>query len=81
MEEIILNVNTLPEPLHRRFRSDRVRVHEEENGVITLIPIVNEEPADLWGLWPKGLFTTEDYFAQKRLDKELEQRQDEALGL
>ena len=39
MEEIILNVNTLPEPLYRRFRSDRVRVHEEGNGSVTLTPI------------------------------------------
>ena len=71
MEEIILNVNTLPEPLHRRFRSDRVRVHEE-NGVVTLTPVAETKHTDLWRLWPKGLFTTEDYFAQKRLDKELE---------
>ena len=72
MEEMILNVNTLPEPLHRRFRSDKVRVHEEENGVITLTPVVSTEPTDLWGLLPKGMLTTEKYFAQKRLDKELE---------
>jgi len=45
MEEMILNVNTLPEPLYRRFRSDRVRVHEE-NGVVVLTPIqeTQEEP-------------------------------------
>lgn len=38
MDDMILNVSTLPEPLHRRFRSDRVRVHEE-NGVIMLTPV------------------------------------------
>ena len=38
MDEMILNVNTLPELLHRRIRSDRVRVREE-NGVIMLMPI------------------------------------------
>jgi hypothetical protein len=38
MEEMIMNVNTLPEPLYRRFRSDRVRVHEE-NGVVMLTPV------------------------------------------
>ena len=37
MDEI-LSVKTLPEPLYRRFRSDRVRVHEE-NGVVTLTPV------------------------------------------
>lgn len=40
MDDMILSVNTLPEPLHRRIRSDRVRVHEE-NGVIILAPIEN----------------------------------------
>jgi len=38
MEDMVLSVNTLPEQLHRRFRSSRVRVHEE-NGVVTLTPI------------------------------------------
>ena len=70
MDEI-LNVKTLPEPLYRRFRSDRVRVHEE-NGVVTLTPVDNAEPADLWGLLPDGKFTTEKYLAQKRADKDLE---------
>lgn len=71
MEDTILNVNTLPEPLFRRIRSDRVRVHEED-GVIMLTPVVNTEPVDLWGLLPDGKFTTNKYLAQKRLDKELE---------
>ena len=38
MDEI-LSVNTLQESLHRRIRSDRVRVREE-NGVIMLTPVV-----------------------------------------
>jgi virulence-associated protein VagC len=78
MEEMI-SVNTLPESLRRRFPSGRVRIHEDGNGKVTLTPV--PKPTKLWGLLPKGLLTTEDYFAQKRLDKELEQRQDEALGL
>lgn len=72
MEEMILSVNTLPEPLHRRFRSERVRVHEE-NGVVILTPVdTKTEPTDLWGLLPEGKFSTEKYLAQKRLDKALE---------
>ena len=69
MEEMILSVNTLPEPLHRRIRSDRVRVHEE-NGVIMLTPV--PKPTSLWGLLTDGKFTTKEYFEQKRQDKELE---------
>ena len=43
MEDMILSVKTLPESLYRRFRSDRVRVHEE-NGVVTLTPVNGKEP-------------------------------------
>jgi hypothetical protein len=73
VSEIILSTRTLPEPIYRRIRTDKVRVHEE-NGNIILTPIFNtEEPADLWGLLSDGKFTTDKYFVQKRLDKELEQ--------
>lgn len=73
MDDMILSVNTLPEPLHRRFRSERVRVREE-NGSVILTPVADTNPkhTSLWGLLPEGLFTTEEYFAQKRQDKELE---------
>jgi len=42
MEDMILSVSTLPEQLHRRFRSDRVRVHEE-NGAIVLTPVLDAQ--------------------------------------
>ena len=71
MDDVVLNVSTLPEPLHRRSRSDKVRVHEVD-GVITLTPVTSAETSDLWGMLPDGKFTTEKYLAQKRLDKELE---------
>jgi hypothetical protein len=72
MNEIILETKALPEPLYRRIRSDRVRVHEE-NGSIVLTPVIgNEESTDLWGLLPDGAFTTEKYLVQKRSEKELE---------
>lgn len=71
MEDSILNVNTLPESLHRRLRCDKVRVHEE-NGTVILTPITDIKPTELWGLLPEGLFTSEKYLAQKRRDKELE---------
>jgi virulence-associated protein VagC len=68
MEEMI-SVNTLPESLHRRIPSDKVRVHEK-NGIITLTPV--PKPTSLWGLLSDGKFTTKEYFEQKRQDKELE---------
>ena len=42
MHETVLNVNTLPEPLSRRFRSNRVRV-TEDNGNVILAPIFSDE--------------------------------------
>ncbi|MCL2703822.1 MAG: hypothetical protein FWE91_09480 [Defluviitaleaceae bacterium] len=73
MSELILVTKTLPEPLYRRIRSDKVRVREEDGNII-LTPVFNtDEPADLWGLLPDSKFTTEKYLAQKRRDKELEQ--------
>ena len=77
MEEMIMNVNTLPEPLYRRFRSDRIRVHEE-NGVVMLTP-VQEPREDAWkaldrlrDMLSDGRMSTEGYMAQKQIDKELE---------
>ena len=37
MNDLILNTSTLPEPLPRMIRSDKVRVHETD-GVITMTP-------------------------------------------
>ena len=70
MENMILSVSTLPEALHRRIRSDRVRVHEE-NGTIVLTPISKADDIDLWGLLPEGKFTTEKYLAEKAQEKEI----------
>ena len=75
MDELILNVNTLPEPLHRRIRSKKVRVREV-NGVIMLLPIdeINKQAnavERMRGMFA-GMLSTEEYTAQKQLDKELE---------
>jgi hypothetical protein len=76
MNDMILSVNTLPEPLHRHIRSDRVRVHEEDGNII-LMPLDNaNEHARacidrLYGMF-EGKLSADDYAAQKQLDKELE---------
>ena len=38
MSDLILNASTLPEPLTRMIRSDKVRIHETD-GVITMTPV------------------------------------------
>ena len=77
MEDMILSVNTLPYPLHRRFHSDRVRIHEE-NGTVILTP-VQDTVNDTWeilenlrSMLADGRMSSENYKAQKQLDKELE---------
>jgi hypothetical protein len=42
MAEMVLNTNTLPEPLYRLIRTEKVKVNET-NGVINLIPILQIE--------------------------------------
>jgi len=38
MEDMVMSVDTLPEPLSSRFRSEMVWVHEEQ-GVVILTPV------------------------------------------
>jgi len=42
MAEMVLNTNTLPEPLYRLIRTEKVKVNET-NGIISLIPILQIE--------------------------------------
>ncbi|MDR2589929.1 MAG: hypothetical protein LBC71_02925 [Oscillospiraceae bacterium] len=71
MEEMIINVSSLPERLNHFFRSDRVSVREDKGSII-LTPISNKETTNLWGLLPYNKFTTTEFLAQKKLDKDLE---------
>ena len=77
MTDMIISVKTLPEQLHRRIRSERVRFHEN-NGIITLTP-VDESNTDIWSgldelrsIFSDGRMSAEKYSAQKQIDKELE---------
>ena len=40
MIELVLNTNTLPEPLLRLIKTEKVRV-DETNGIISLIPVLD----------------------------------------
>ena len=76
MSEMILNTRTLPEPLYRRIRSDKVRVHEE-NGAIILTPIVDttkqaEAIERLCGMFKSDGHAVDRFMEQKRLEKEIE---------
>jgi len=75
MSDIILSTSTLPEPIYRRIRSDKVRVHEE-NGAIILTPIDSIKQAEtterLCGMFMSDGHTVDRFMEQKRLEKELE---------
>ena len=77
MTDMVISVKTLPEQLHRRIHSDRVRFHEN-NGVITLTPI-KEPEIDIWkgldelrAILSDGRMSTQKYMEQKQIDKGLE---------
>ena len=40
MTELVLNTNTLPEPLFRLIKTEKVKINEA-NGIINLIPILD----------------------------------------
>ena len=71
--EMVLNARTLPEPLFRMIRTEKVKVNEN-NGVISLTPVVETAGhCPLRGLAADSTLTVDDFLAMSRNDKELEQ--------
>ena len=72
MTELVLNTNTLPEPLFRLICAEKVKVNEN-NGIISLIPILdNKNDCPLLGIAADCGFTVDDFLARKREEKVLE---------
>ena len=77
MSETVVNANTLPEIMSRRFPKGRVRILEEK-GVITIFPEKIGDWRKLRGFLagktnlPAGVLATEEFMRQKQLEKELE---------
>jgi hypothetical protein len=73
MTEILLDTNTLPEPLLKLVHSEKVRIRESD-GVITMLPV--EEGIDyiknLRGCCSDGRLTVDKFLAMTHEDKELE---------
>ena len=75
MTELVLNTNTLPEPLLRMIPTEKVRVRETD-GEIRLTPMRENVDCTI-GL--RGMFagdpnmTVEKFLERKRADEELEQ--------
>ena len=73
MRELILNTNTLPEPLPQMIRTSRVKV-QETKGIVSLFPL--NESSDcidkLFGMFSDGKMSVDKFIEQKSREKELE---------
>ena len=74
MTELVLNANTLPEPLFQMIRTEKVRVRESADG-IWLTPV--EESFDgavgLCGMLAEyDIMSVDKFLERKHADKELE---------
>ena len=76
MAEIVLQTHSLPEPLLRLISSDSVKIREDANGEIRLIPVeASTKPMNncpFFGMYKDGKLTVDGYLERKRRDKELE---------
>ena len=73
MGELILDTNTLPEPLLKMIPTSRVKVQKTE-GVVSLFPF--DEPSDcidkMFGMFSDGKMSVDKFLGQKSAEKELE---------
>jgi len=80
MSETIVNLNSIQDILFKLFQTRTVRIREE-NGVVTIIPIIDEntdEDCPLYGLLkdngklPNGVLASDEFSKQKQIEKGLE---------
>ena len=72
MTELVLSTSTLPEPLLRLIKTERVKVREAD-GEIRLTPITNAGKGfPLRGLCADGKLSSYAFMERKQAEKELE---------
>ena len=72
MTEMVLNTNTLPEPLLRLIHTEKVKVREND-GEILLTPITDTvEGCPLRGMFADGKLSVDKYLTEKQAEKGLE---------
>ena len=72
MAEMILNANTLPEPLFRLIKAEKVKVRESD-GEILLIPIVDTgKSCPLRGMCVDGKLSSYAFMERKQVEKWLD---------
>jgi len=76
MAEMVLPARTLPDSLFQLISTENVRVREDSNGEIRLIPISEAgkqtRSCPFLGLYTDGKLTVDGYLKRKRADRELE---------
>ena len=72
MKPIILNVESLPKQIRKKFAVSKVYVKEENENIILTPVIESEKRGNLWGLLADGSISSEKFLEQKRKDRELE---------
>ncbi|MCL2153317.1 MAG: hypothetical protein FWH57_10245 [Oscillospiraceae bacterium] len=73
MAELVLNTNTLPEPLFRLIKAEKVKVNEAD-GIINLIPILDSQnDCPLRGLAADSNLTVDSFLAMTHDEKEMGQ--------
>jgi len=72
MVEIVLITSTLPEPLFRLIRTEKVKVNEA-NGVVSLTPITDyKKGCPLRGMCVDGKLSSYSFMERKQAEKEFE---------
>ena len=73
MLEVVIDRQKFPEPISSYINSEKVRVYEE-NGIITLTPILEEKPRfdHLIGMFSDGKISVDDFLEEKKQEMELE---------
>ena len=72
MSETITSIQSIPQILSRIISSKMVRIREDGDGVVTLIPIREGDDCPLLGLLGEGKMSTERFMADKQFEKGLE---------
>ncbi len=74
MTEIILNTRTLPEPLFKLIRTEKVKINEAANGTFNLIPIMESKTdCPLLGLTAGSGLTIDKFLAMTHDETEMGQ--------
>ena len=72
MTEIVLEARTLPEPLFRLIRTEKVKVRESD-GEIRLTPIIDAvKGCPLRGMFADGKISVDRFIENKQAEKEIE---------